>query len=207
LTGIDVGTSKICVLIAEAEPQGGIAVLGCGVVPCMGLRRGVVVNLEATVEGLRAATLEAEKTAGVRMSTAVVGIAGAHIQGLNSHGIVGVHGGEVGPHNIQRVIDAARAVAIPLDRQVLHILPQQFAVDDEVRVRDPVGMAGVRLEVSIHIITAAQRYSQNLNKCCERAGISVIDRSFGPLAPTRRSFRRSASWGSRSSILAGAAPA
>jgi cell division protein FtsA len=182
LTGVDVGTSKICVLIAEIEPEGGIAVLGYGIAPCTGIRRGVVANIEATVEGLRAAISEAQKSAGVGISAATVSISGAHIHGLNSHGIVAVRGGEVGPRDIQRVIDAARAVAIPLDREVLHILPQQFAVDDQERVRDPTGMAGVRLEARIHIVTATQSYSQNLKRCCSRAGISVLGVIFAPLA-------------------------
>lgn len=181
LAGLDVGTSKVCALIAEAA-EGSIAVLGHGVVPCSGLRKGVVVNIEATVEAIRAAVAEAEKAAGTRMGAAVVGVAGAHIRGLNSHGIVAVRGGEVGGRDVERVIDAARAVAIPLDRQVLHILPQQFAVDDQEGVRDPVGMAGVRLEARIHIVTAAQSYGQNLSKCCERAGITPGELMFEPLA-------------------------
>lgn len=181
-TGVDVGTSKVCALIAEAGPDGTTAVLGNGVVPCNGLRRGVVVNIDATVEALRAAIAEAEKSAGARINTAVVGIAGAHIRGLNSHGIVAVRGGEVGPRDVERVIEAARAVAIPLDRQVLHTLPQQFAVDDQDGVRDPVGMAGVRLEARIHIVTAAQSYGQNLSKCCERAGVNAAEFMFEPLA-------------------------
>jgi cell division protein FtsA len=182
LTGVDVGTSKVCTLIAEAGPEGNTAILGYGVVPCTGLRRGIVVNIEATVEALRAATAEAEKSAGTRISAAVVGIAGAHIRGLNSHGIVAVRGGEVSPRDVERVIEAARAVAIPLDRQVLHILPQQFAVDDQDGVRDPVGMAGVRLEARVHIVTAAQSYGQNLSKCCERSGINAAEFVFEPLA-------------------------
>ncbi|HVC44592.1 MAG TPA: cell division protein FtsA [Candidatus Binataceae bacterium] len=182
LAGLDVGTSKVCVLMAEAAADGTIAVIGHGVVPCAGLRKGVVVNIEATVEAIRAAVDEAEKAAGVRMGAASVGVAGAHIRGLNSHGIVAVRGGEVGTRDVERVIDAARAVAIPLDRQVLHILPQQFAVDDQEGVRDPIGMAGVRLEARIHIVTAAQSYGQNLNKCCERAGVTPSELMFEPLA-------------------------
>jgi cell division protein FtsA len=182
LTGVDVGTSKVCVLIGEIQPDGGIVLLGYGAAPCNGIRRGVVANIEATVEALRASISEAQKSAGVGIGAAAVGISGAHIHGINSHGIVAVRGGEVGVRDIQRVIDAARAVAIPLDREVLHILPQQFAVDDQERVRDPTGMAGVRLEARIHIVTAAQSYSQNLKKCCDRAGISVLDMVFAPLA-------------------------
>jgi cell division protein FtsA len=181
LAGLDVGTSKVCALIAEAT-DGVLAILGHGIAPCVGLRKGVVVNIEATVEAIRAAVTEAEKSAGARLGAVVVGIAGAHIRGLNSHGIVAVRGGEVGPRDVERVIDAARAVAIPLDRQVLHILPQQFAVDDQEGVRDPIGMAGVRLEARIHIVTAAQSYGQNLSKCCERAGITPAELVFEPLA-------------------------
>ena len=182
LAGLDVGTSKVCALVAEAAADGSIGLLGHGVVPCTGLRKGVVVNIEATVEAIRAAVAEAEKSSGARIGAAVVGVAGAHIRGLNSHGIVAVRGGEVSGRDVERVIDAARAVAIPLDRQVLHILPQQFAVDDQDGVRDPVGMAGVRLEARIHIVTAAQSYGQNLNKCCERAGVTPGELMFEPLA-------------------------
>jgi cell division protein FtsA len=182
LTGLDVGTSKVCALVAEAASDGTIGLLGHGVVPCAGLRKGVVVNIEATVDAIRAAVTEAERSSGVRIGAAVVGVAGAHIRGLNSHGIVAVRGGEVSGRDVERVIDAARAVAIPLDRQVLHILPQQFAVDDQDGVRDPVGMAGVRLEARIHIVTAAQSYGQNLNKCCERAGVTPGELMFEPLA-------------------------
>ena len=137
LSGVDVGTSKVCALIAEQAADGALAVIGQGVAPCSGLRKGVVVNIEATVDAIRAACAEAERSAGVRIGAAVVGVAGAHIRGLNSHGIVAVRGGEVGERDVERVIDAARAVAIPLDRQVLHILPQQYAVDDQEGVRDP----------------------------------------------------------------------
>jgi cell division protein FtsA len=182
LAGLDVGTSKVCALVAEAAADGSIGLLGHGIVPCTGLRKGVVVNIEATVEAIRAAVAEAEKSSGARIGAAVVGVAGAHVRGLNSHGIVAVRGGEVSGRDVERVIDAARAVAIPLDRQVLHILPQQFAVDDQEGVRDPVGMAGVRLEARIHIVTAAQSYGQNLNKCCERAGITPCELMFEPLA-------------------------
>jgi cell division protein FtsA len=182
LTGLDVGTSKVCALVADASPDGEIALLGHGVAPCTGLRKGVVVNIEATVEAIRAALDEAEKTSGARVGSVVAGVAGPHIRGLNSHGIVAVRGGEVGPRDVERVIDAARAVAIPLDRQVLHILPQQFAVDDQEGVRQPVGMAGVRLEARIHIVTAAQSYGQNLSKCCERAGVTPTELLFEPLA-------------------------
>lgn len=182
LSAFDIGTSKVCALVAEANDDCEPALLGYGVAPCSGLRKGVVVNIEATVEALRAALSEAERSAGVKIGASLVGIAGSHIKGFNSHGIVAVRGGEVGPRDVERVIEAARAVAIPLDRQVLHVLPQQFAVDDQDGVRDPVGMAGVRLEARIHIVTTAQGYAQNLVKCCERAGISVSELVLEPLA-------------------------
>jgi cell division protein FtsA len=182
LAGLDVGTSKVCALLADTGADGGIEVIGYGVAPCAGLRKGVVVNIEATVEAIRAAIDQAEAAAGARIGTAVVGVSGAHVRGLNSHGIVAVRGGEVGGRDVERVIDAARAVAIPLDRQVLHILPQQFAVDEQEGVRDPVGMAGVRLEARIHIVTAAQSYGQNLAKCCERANVTSSAMVFEPLA-------------------------
>ncbi len=182
LCGLDVGTSKVCALVAEASPEGDLALLGYGVAPCTGLRKGVVVNIEATVDAIRKAVEEAEKTSGLDVGSVVVGVAGPHIRGLNSHGIVAVRGGEVGARDVDRVIDAARAVAIPLDRQVLHILPQQFAVDDQEGVREPLGMAGVRLEARIHIVTAAQSFGQNLTKCCERAGVTPSEMVFEPLA-------------------------
>jgi cell division protein FtsA len=182
LTGLDVGTSKVCAIVGESLPDGQLATLGFGISPCTGLRKGVVVNIEATVDAIKAAVEEAEKTSGVRVGSVVVGVAGPHIKGLNSHGIVAVRGGEVSVRDVERVIDAARAVAIPLDRQVLHILPQQFAVDEQEGVREPYGMAGVRLEARIHIITAAQSYGQNLTKCCERAGVTPSEMVFQPLA-------------------------
>ena len=182
INALDIGTSKACALVAETAQDAELALLGCGVVPCTGLRKGVVVNIEATIEAIRAAVAEAEKTSGVKVNSAVVGIAGSHIRGFNSHGIVAVRAGEVGARDVERVIDAARAVAIPLDRQVLHVLPQQFAVDDQEGVHDPVGMAGVRLEARIHIVTAAQSYAQNLVKCCERAGVDATAMVLEPLA-------------------------
>jgi cell division protein FtsA len=182
LTGLDIGTSKVCALVGEALDDGQLTVLGYGVAPCTGLRKGVVVNIEATVEAIKFAVEEAERSSGARVGAAVVGVADPHIRGLNSHGIVAVRGGEVGARDVDRVIDAARAVAIPLDRLVLHILPQQFAVDEQEGVREPLGMAGVRLEARIHIVTAAQSYGANLTKCCERAGITPAEMVFQPLA-------------------------
>ncbi len=182
IAGLDVGTSKVCALIAEAAESGEVALLGYGVAPSTGLRKGVVVNIEATVESIKSAVGEAEKSSGLKMASAVVGVAGAHVRGFNSHGIVAVRGGEVAGRDVERVIEAARAVAIPLDRQILHILPQRFSIDEQEGVREPVGMAGVRLEAHIHIVTAAQSYGQNLVRCCERAGVVAKDLVLEPLA-------------------------
>ncbi len=182
LAGLDVGTSKVCALIAEAAESGEVALLGFGVAASTGLRKGVVVNIEATVESIKSAVGEAEKSSGLKMGSAVVGVAGAHVRGFNSHGIVAVRGGEVAERDVERVIEAARAVAIPLDRQILHILPQRFSIDEQEGVREPVGMAGVRLEAHIHIVTAAQSYGQNLVRCCERAGVAARDLVLEPLA-------------------------
>ena len=182
IAGLDVGTSKVCALVAEAADSGELALLGYGVAPSSGLRKGVVVNIEATVESIRNALGEAERSSGLKLNSAVVGIAGAHVRGFNSHGIVAVRGGEVAGRDVERVIEAARAVAIPLDRQILHILPQRFSIDDQEGVREPVGMAGVRLEAHIHIVTAAQSFGQNLVRCCERAGVATHELVLEPLA-------------------------
>jgi cell division protein FtsA len=183
VAGLDVGTSKVCALIAEAAADtGDLALLGHGVAASTGLRKGVVVNIEATVESIRSAVVEAEKTSGLKLSSAVVGVAGSHVRGFNSHGIVAVRGGEVAGRDVERVIEAARAVAIPLDCQILHILPQRFSIDDQEGVREPIGMAGVRLEAHIHIVTAAQSYAQNLVRCCERAGVASRALVLEPLA-------------------------
>src|ERR1700728_2877673 len=182
LTGLDVGTSKVCAIVGESLADGQLATLGFGISPCTGLRKGVVVNIEATVDAIKAAVDEAQRTSGVRVGSAVVGVAGPHIKGFNSHGIVAVRGGEVSSRDVDRVIDAARAVAIPLDRQVLHILAQQFAVDDQEGVRDPIGMAGGRLEARIQIVPVAQSYDAKLTKCSEGAGITPSELVCEPLA-------------------------
>ncbi len=182
IAGLDVGTSKVCALIAEAADSGEIALLGYGVARSTGLRKGVVVNIEATVDSIKSAVTEAEKSSGLKFNSAVVGVAGAHVRGFNSHGIVAVRGGEVAARDVERVIEAARAVAIPLDCQILHIRPQRFSIDDQEGVREPVGMAGVRLEAHIHIVTAAQSCVQNLERCCERAGVTARALALEPLA-------------------------
>jgi cell division protein FtsA len=181
LVGLDVGTYKIGVIVAEAA-ESGAEIVGIGTAASKGLRKGVVVNIEATVDAIRKAMEEAELMAGCEIRSVIVGSAGSHIKGCNSHGVVAVKNREVAPGDVERVVDAARAVALPMDREVLHVLPQEFIVDDQDGIKEPVGMAGVRLEARVHIVTGAISSGQNLIKCCNRAGLHVRDVLAGPLA-------------------------
>src|SRR5438132_1703510 len=181
VVGLDVGTYKIGVIVAELA-EGGVEITGIGTAVSRGLKKGVVVNIEATVESIRRAVDEAELMAGCEIRSVIAGAAGSHLKGFNSHGVVAVKNREVGPGDVERVIDAARAVALPADREVLHVLPQEFIVDDQDGIKEPVGMAGVRLEARVHIVTGAVSSGQNLVKCCNRAGLHVRDVLGGPLA-------------------------
>jgi len=183
IVGLDVGTYKVGAIVAELTEQG-TEIVGIGSSASKGLRKGVVVNIEATVEAIRKATEEAELMAGCEIRSVIVGSAGNHIKGFNSHGVVAVKSREVGGGDVERVLDAARAIALPVDRQVLHVLPQEFIVDDQDGIREPIGMAGVRLEARVHIVTGAISSGQNLIKCCNRAGLHVRDVLAGPLAAT-----------------------
>ncbi len=174
LVGLDIGTTKVCAIVSEITDNG-IEIVGIGTHPSRGLRKGVVVNIEATVDSIRRAVEEAELMAGCEITNVVAGISGGHIRGINSHGIVAIKDREVKPADIDRVIDAAQAVAIPLDRELIHVIPQEFIVDQQEGVRDPVGMSGVRLEVKVHIVTGAASAAQNIVKCCNRAGLTVSD--------------------------------
>lgn len=174
VVGLDIGTTKICSIVGEVSGEG-IDIIGIGSHPSKGLRKGVVVNIESTVSSIRKAVEEAELMAGCEITSVFAGIAGGHIKGLNSHGIVAIKNKEVGSADVERVIDAAQAVSIPLDREVIHVIPQQFIVDDQDGVRDPVGMSGVRLEAKVHIVTGAVTSAQNIIKCCNRAGLNVND--------------------------------
>ena len=179
--GLDVGTYKIGVIVAEVA-EGGVEVVGIGTAASRGLRKGVVVNIEKTVEAIRRAVEEAELMAACEIRSVIAGSAGSHIKGFNSHGVVAVRSREVASGDVERVVDAARAVALPTDQEVLHVLPQEFIVDDQDGIREPVGMAGVRLEARVHIVTGAVSAGQNLIKCCNRAGLHVRDLLAGPLA-------------------------
>lgn len=175
IVGLDIGTTKICAIVGEISQSGKIDIVGIGTHPSKGLRKGVVINIEATVNSIKNAVKEAELMAGCEISHVYAGIAGGHIKGLNSHGIVAVKDKEVTQADIDRVIDAARAIAIPLDREVIHILPQEYIIDEQDGIREPLGMSGVRLEAKVHIVTGAVTSAQNIVKCAQRCGLTVAD--------------------------------
>jgi len=174
VVGLDIGTTKICTVVGEVV-DGQVNIIGLGTHPSKGLRKGVVINIESTVQSIKKAVEEAELMAGVHLTSVYVGIAGGHIKGINSHGVIAVKNKEIAPNDVKRVIDAASAVAIPMDREVIHIIPQEFIVDDQDGIRDPVGMSGVRLEGRVHIVTGAITSAQNIIKCANRAGLDVDD--------------------------------
>lgn len=174
IVGLDIGTTKICAVVGEAH-DGHVDIIGIGTHPSQGLRKGVVVNIENTVKSIRQAIEEAELMAGCEIRSVYTGIAGGHIQGFNSHGIIAIKSREVTPADIARVIDAAKAVAIPLDREVIHILPQEYLVDGQGGIKDPIGIHGIRLEAKVHIVTGAVTAVSNIIKCCNKAGLDVAD--------------------------------
>ena len=174
IVGLDIGTTKICCVVGEMTSSG-VDIVGIGMHPSVGLRKGVVVNIERTVESIKRAVEEAELMAGCEISSVYAGIAGGHIKGFNSHGVIAVKNREVGPADVERVIEAARAVAIPMDREVIHTIAQEFIVDDQDGIQDPLGMAGVRLEAKVHIVTGAVTSAQNIIRCAHSAGLDVCD--------------------------------
>ncbi|MCH8873710.1 cell division protein FtsA [candidate division KSB1 bacterium] len=184
IAGLDIGTTKIAAIIAEINGSPEPTIIGVGTSPSDGLRKGVVVNLEKTIRSIEAAIEEAERMAGVQIDEVFAGIAGDHIRSINGRGVVAVAGpnNEITPADIRRVIDAAKAVALPIDREVLHILPQEFIVDDQHGIKDPVGMSGVRLEVEVHIVTGAITSAQNIYRSISRAGMRAMDLVLEPLA-------------------------
>ncbi|HLB05750.1 MAG TPA: cell division protein FtsA [Thermodesulfobacteriota bacterium] len=174
IVGLDIGTTKICAIVGEVG-ENGLNIVGIGTHPSKGLRKGVVVNIESTVTSIKKAIEEAELMAGCEITSVYTGIAGGHIKGFNSHGVIAVKDGEVSETDIKRVIDAAKAVAIPMDREIIHVLPQEFIVDDQDGIKEPLGMSGVRLEAKVHIVTGAVTSAQNIVKCCNRTGLDVRD--------------------------------
>src|SRR4249920_3052040 len=175
LVGLDIGTSKVVAIVGEMAPDSSIEVIGIGSHPSRGLKKGVVVNIESTVQSIQRAVEEAELMAGCEIHSVYAGIAGSHVRSLNSHGIVAIRDKEVTGGDVERVIDAARAVAIPADQKILHILPQEFIIDNQEGIREPVSMSGVRLEAKVHIVTGAESAAQNIVKCVQRCGLVVED--------------------------------
>src|SRR6201988_227286 len=182
--GLDIGTSKVVALVGEVGLDGSIKLLGLGSHPSRGLKKGVVVNIESTVQSIQRAVEEAELMAGGEIHSVYAGIAGSHVRSLNSHGIVAIKDKEVGPGDVERVIDAAKAVAIPADQKILHVLPQEYIIDSQEGIRDPIGMSGVRLEAKVHIVTGADSAAQNIVKCVQRCGLAVDDIVLEQLAST-----------------------
>jgi len=182
VVGLDVGTSKIVAIVAEIGPEGELNVIGLGTQPSRGLKRGVVVNIEATMASIQRVLEEAELMADCRIGAVTTGIAGSHIRSLNSSGMVAIKEGEVQQPDIDRVIETAKAIAIPNDQQILHILPQEFIIDGQDDVREPLGMSGVRLEVKVHIVTGAVSAVENIAKCVRRCGLQLNDIVLQPLA-------------------------
>jgi cell division protein FtsA len=184
IAGLDIGTSKIALIIGEAEPDGGVSILGVGTSPSVGLRQGVVISLDQTVESIHRAVQEAQLTAGFEIREAVVGISGDHIQGVNSRGVVAVSGPdrEIVQSDVDRVLEAATAFNLPKDRQVIHVLRQEFLVDSQEGIKNPIGISGVRLEAEVHIVTGSSTISDNIIRAVEKAGISVSALVLEPLA-------------------------
>src|ERR1700754_1530853 len=173
IVGLDIGTSKVVALVGEVAPDGSIEVLGLGSHPSRGLKKGVVVNIESTVQYIQRAVEVAELMAGCEIHSVYAGIAGSHVRSLNSHGVVAIRDKEVSHGDVERVIDAAKAVAIPADQKILHVLPQEYVIDAQEGIRDPIGMSGVRLEAKVHIVTGADSAAQNIVKCVQRCGLAV----------------------------------
>jgi cell division protein FtsA len=175
IIGLDIGTSKVVALVGEVTADGNIEVIGVGSQPSRGLKKGVVVNIESTVQSIQRAVEEAELMAGCQIHSVYAGIAGSHVRSLNSHGVVAIRDREVSHVDVEHVIDAARAVAIPADQKILHVLPQDYVIDGQEGIRDPIGMSGVRLEAKVHIVTGAESAAQNIEKCIQRCGLEVDD--------------------------------
>ncbi|HSG93330.1 MAG TPA: cell division protein FtsA, partial [Methylotenera sp.] len=182
IVGLDIGTSKIVAIVAELQPEGTLKVIGLGQHISRGLKKGVVVNIESTMQSIQRALEEAELMADCKINNVYTGIAGSHIKSLNSHGMVKIKDAEVSQMDVDRVVDTARAIALPADQQILHILTQEFIIDGQEDVREPLGMSGMKLEVKVHIVTGAVAAAQNIVKCIKRCGIEVSDLILQPLA-------------------------
>ena len=175
VVGLDIGTSKIVAIVAKIIDEERVEIIGLGHKPSQGLKKGVVINIESTVTAIQEAVHEAELMAGVEIKSVYAGIAGSHIRSMNSHGILAIKDGEVTASDVERVIDAAKAVAIPADQRILHVLPQEFIIDNQEGIREPIGMSGVRLEAKVHLISGAVSAAQNISKCVQRCGLIAND--------------------------------
>ena len=182
IVGLDIGTSKIVTIVAELLPEGTLKVIGLGQHPSRGLKKGVVINIDSTMQAIQRSIEEAELMADCKIKTVFTGIAGSHIKSLNSHGMVKIKDAEVTQTDVDRVVETARAVALPADQQILHILTQEFIIDGQDDVREPLGMSGMKLEVKVHIVTGAVAAAQNIVKCIKRCGLEVSDLILQPLA-------------------------
>ena len=180
VAGLDIGTSKVAAVIGEMTDRG-VEIIGLGTHPSLGLRKGVVINIESTVDSIKKAVAEAELMAGCEIHAVFTSIGGCHIKGFNSHGVVAVKNKEVGAPDLDRVLEAAKAVAIPAEQEVIHLLPQEFILDEQDGIREPLGMSGVRLEARVHIVTGSSMAAQNVIKCCNRAGLNVAGLALIPL--------------------------
>ncbi|HEC04936.1 MAG TPA: cell division protein FtsA, partial [Thiothrix sp.] len=175
IVALDIGTSKVVALVGEVGEDGKLSVIGIGKHPSRGMKKGVVVNIDATIESIQRAIEEAELMAGVNIQTVFAGIAGSHIRSMNSHGVVAIKENEVTDADIERVMDSARAIAVPADQLILHVLPQEFIIDDQDGIREPIGMSGVRMEANVHMVTGSRSAAQNIVKCVERCDLAVED--------------------------------
>lgn len=175
IVALDIGTSKIVAIVAEDNVESGLDIIGVGMHPSQGLKKGVVINIDSTVASVQKAVEEAERMAGVKIKSVFVGIAGSHVRSLNSHGIVAIKDNEVIKSDVERVMDAARAIAIPADQHILHVLPQEYIIDQQEGIKHPIGMSGVRLEAKVHLVTASNSAAQNISKCIHQCGLEVED--------------------------------
>lgn len=175
IVALDIGTSKVVALVGEINEEGRLHVVGIGKHPSRGMKKGVVVNIDATIESIQRAVEEAELMAGVNIQAVYAGIAGSHVRSMNSHGVVAIKENEVTEADIERVMDSARAIAIPADQLILHVLPQEFIIDDQDGIREPIGMSGVRMEANVHMVTGSRSAAQNIVKCVERCNLAVED--------------------------------
>jgi cell division protein FtsA len=182
VVGLDIGTTKVCAVVAEVDAADGITILGAGIVPCRGLRKGIVANIDWTVRSIKDAIESAQTMAGVEIRTIYAGIGGSHVRSSGSDGVAAIAGGEVTHNDVERVLEGARAIPVDADRQILHVLPREYMVDSQDGIRDPIGMAGVRLGVKVNLVTAATSCVQNVIRCAERCGLTVADVVLQPLA-------------------------